>query len=838
MEEDFGDLLTFFDNDSDDENADSADEILGMLDDGKSHDNNATDENENDDDTKDKIAALQAQIELLKSKKGGSKVKSSSKPKTLTEVCEEGKCKHGKLVKDCFFCSSKPLTENISDKRQSIEEDISKRIKKEKKTETKLPKDDDSTTDIFAILPEFKGENTVDLSKKRRLAHDNDSKSNKDREIPRKKLKVEEEKSKPVKTNNVTVTCNRSVNSGNAHCFAGVEVSNPVISSAIFDQRTKDRRLIKISKIETTLKGNDIEGDWVTVGVVVRKVTQKKSSSGKNFSVWHLSDLCLGTENNVLALFLFGSSYDEHWKIQVGRVIAILNPEINKQDDQQISIKIDNAKRLMELGDAKFLGGCKGHRKSDGKPCTMYINKKYGEYCEYHVQAAFKKAKSGRMDLQSGGHAPKNKGKLLKNLKKDISGGEFYYGGKTVTLHDEKLTSKVANKNNETKSTGLKSFLNYKTRMQAALEYNTAKQKRELEEPTTKDISATNFLKLNKNELLNKGKGATKSSDNLSKILEKQEKRTTTDKHTLVKNSSNSGLKMSIIDPTSKSNVQKPRLGRGLKSDDQLDFFFSNDDFCYEKHTGENPLINDVATFKKVISKDLKTEVENKHIPIRSIKAKQHAISMVKYKGPIELEDPNIDIVKNSSKLKNVEKVLKNCERNCEKEEGKEKKKKKGSLGGVLGHIDINSDDGKKLLQKTSKHVGAVKLAESEREEKYFNSLERKEGMAEKMTTTFQIKVSGVACRECHYLAESQSEMCKKLNHAIAKIPNIVKRFFACKSCKTRCCSYNKPLPKNPCTRCGESNFEKTSMGVERKGPLIGSETLQVADSEKGLLYS
>lgn len=28
----------------------------------------------------------------------------------------------------------------------------------------------------------------------------------------------------------------------------------------------------------------DIEGDWVTIAVLVRKVTQKKSSSGKNFS--------------------------------------------------------------------------------------------------------------------------------------------------------------------------------------------------------------------------------------------------------------------------------------------------------------------------------------------------------------------------------------------------------------------------------------------------------------------------------------------------------------------------------------------------------------------------
>ena len=68
-----------------------------------------------------------------------------------------------------------------------------------------------------------------------------------------------------------------------------------------------------------------MEGDWVTVGVLVKRVTQKQSASGKNFCVWHISDLQLGSENHVVALFLFGESYKEHWKIQVHFLYIDLN---------------------------------------------------------------------------------------------------------------------------------------------------------------------------------------------------------------------------------------------------------------------------------------------------------------------------------------------------------------------------------------------------------------------------------------------------------------------------------------------------------------------------------
>jgi len=612
------DVLSFFTNDIEsDGGMDSADELIDMLNtnDSKQHcedktqrketshdkdedvDNADKSDEDIDEDTQAKIAALQAQIALLKSSKKSPPAVCEKQPKNERKLevnkkrhadkvwvycqCKHGapitncffcskapkdeprdklqkdvvlksdeilsECKHGKSFSQCFFCSrsdvpdeEKPYKQKTAAKTVACEPPITKTSEQISKPKTDIS-ESKSTKSIFDVLPTIEGKSTSEFSKKRRVAYDSNEsedsinvkkvkvteKKGKEHLNLKKKEKVIEEKSKE------RIATTSEINSmikGNAHLFAGIEISNPVMSSAIFDEKTKGRALIKISKIETKVKGQDVDGDWVTVGVVAKKVTQKQSSAGKNFCVWHLSDLCVGTENHVVALFLFGDSYKQHWKIQTGRVIALLNANVMKKDDkysnQSLAITIDNPKKLMELGDSKYLGGCKGSRKSDGKPCTMYINKKYGDFCEYHVQAAFKKAKSGRMDLQSGGRAPRGKGKMLNSLKKDISEGVFYYGGKTVTLQDEtkKMKGNAAVKDalkGKNDCSGLKSLMGIQVRIQAAKELNDLKLKREQEAKLQKDSTATSFLKKNRNELLNltkKGSGSVKGSgDNVNK---------------------------------------------------------------------------------------------------------------------------------------------------------------------------------------------------------------------------------------------------------------------------------------------------------------------------------
>ena len=39
-----------------------------------------------------------------------------------------------------------------------------------------------------------------------------------------------------------------------------------------------------------------------------------------------------GTENLTIGFFLFGDVYKEHWKLQVGTIVGLLNPSIMKQE--------------------------------------------------------------------------------------------------------------------------------------------------------------------------------------------------------------------------------------------------------------------------------------------------------------------------------------------------------------------------------------------------------------------------------------------------------------------------------------------------------------------------
>ena len=57
----------------------------------------------------------------------------------------------------------------------------------------------------------------------------------------------------------------------------------------------------------------------------------------------------MGTENKTVGLFLFGEVYKEHWKTQVGCVVALLNPNIMKQE------KGVRFKKFYKLFDSVFL---------------------------------------------------------------------------------------------------------------------------------------------------------------------------------------------------------------------------------------------------------------------------------------------------------------------------------------------------------------------------------------------------------------------------------------------------------------------------------------------------
>lgn len=53
---------------------------------------------------------------------------------------------------------------------------------------------------------------------------------------------------------------------------------NPLISSDQMCQRMEGRRMIRIPRLSSSLCGGDIEGDWVTIGVIVDKLPPRSAN--------------------------------------------------------------------------------------------------------------------------------------------------------------------------------------------------------------------------------------------------------------------------------------------------------------------------------------------------------------------------------------------------------------------------------------------------------------------------------------------------------------------------------------------------------------------------------
>ncbi|KAI5788409.1 hypothetical protein EDC01DRAFT_707729 [Geopyxis carbonaria] len=151
----------------------------------------------------------------------------------------------------------------------------------------------------------------------------------------------------------------------------------------------------------------DVEGDWITLGVICAKSdprnvgqnTQAKAD-GKKYMVMSITDL-----KWELDLFLFGGGFDRFWKIPVGTVVAILNPNILKPrqvDSGKFSLTIadEMADNVLEIGAARDLGFCKS-MKRDGKPCGTWIDSRHTKFCAFHVEQTVKKSRVSRAEVNS-----------------------------------------------------------------------------------------------------------------------------------------------------------------------------------------------------------------------------------------------------------------------------------------------------------------------------------------------------------------------------------------------------------------------------------------------------
>ncbi|XP_034719250.1 protein MCM10 homolog isoform X2 [Etheostoma cragini] len=621
--------------------------------------------------------------------------------------------------------------------------------------------------------------------------------------------------------------------------YSGLRLRKPRVSSSEMDRKMADRRLIRLSQVPERLAREKLEdSDWVTFAVLVNKVTQQSSSSGKTFSIWKLNDL-----HNLevfVSLLLFGEVHKEHWKTEPGTVIGLLNPNPMKQKEgyDGVSLTVDNPQKVLLMGEAQDYSNCKGMKKN-GDPCSQIVNMYECQYCQYHVKAQYKQMSSKRSELQSAfsGKAPNRLKGKGGSLKERLCQDGFHYGGVSSAACAASLTASKPNKPAQTTLSKLfvkgsaKLVDQAKRLAMSSGEVSGCSNefKSLLSTPTPGALQLKKHLAQGGHSVSKDAGGAAVQSISASDLLKQQKQRQREflqNRRRRADEIQKRGLHSSagprpgstsslgrdgLKSPKAASEVPKasqspaaphaPTLGRGFSEGEDI-LFFEN---------GPPPLPAPSAL-------SLST-------------AKLAALKKLRNKGAgLEKEDPNAVKRKRSNGSEISARVEKNLtspngeSSNNDEEEPAQKKKREQLLY-------IQSEEFQKILNAKSLHGAALQAAEYQLQEKYFDPLVKKEQMEEKMKGIREMKCCAVSCKKCGYTYFKPADRCVEENHDL-RWHDALKRFFKC-PCGQRAIALDR-LPNKHCSNCGLFKWERDGMLKEKKGPKIAGELLQPRGEEHG----
>ncbi|XP_012863045.2 protein MCM10 homolog isoform X2 [Echinops telfairi] len=612
--------------------------------------------------------------------------------------------------------------------------------------------------------------------------------------------------------------------------FSGLRLRRPRVSSTEMNRKMVGRKLIRLSQIKEKMAQEKLEEmDWVTFGVIVKKVTPQSSNTGKTFSIWRLNDLRDLTR--YVSLFLFREVHKELWKTEQGTVIGLLNanPMKPKDGSEEVCLSIDHPQKVLIMGEALDLGTCKAEKKN-GQPCTQMVNLRDCEYCQYHVQTQYRKLSAKRADLQStfsGGRVPKKFTRRGAGLKERLCRDGFYYGGVSSESYAASVAAVLAPKKTiQTTLTNMvvkgSNLIIQETRQKLGLPQKSLSCSEEFRELMHLPTSGARNLK---RHLAKAKTSGAAGSPNLAAIqsisasallkqqkqhlLEKRKKKSEEMQKRFLQSSSQGecpALPSSSRQPTSPPPLtraelpsreatqapQTPKLGRGIAEGEDILFF--------DESPPPRPKLGALAEAKKLAA-------------IHKLRTKKQILTKT---------DPN-SIKRKQMDPEDVLEVMERVEKSAtfsppaEGELEPAKKKWKEQLA------YLESEEFQKILKAKSKHTGILKEAEAELQERYFEPLVKKEQMEDKMKNIREVKCRVVTCKTCAYTHFKPLETCISEQHDY-HFHDGVKRFFKC-PCGNRSISLDR-LPKKHCSNCGLFKWERDGMLKEKKGPKIGGETL------------
>mmetsp|Transcript_27458 Transcript_27458/g.77665 ORF Transcript_27458/g.77665 Transcript_27458/m.77665 type:complete len:731 (-) Transcript_27458:328-2520(-) len=579
--------------------------------------------------------------------------------------------------------------------------------------------------------------------------------------------------------------------------FKGFRVKNPVVPGIILNERLSDVSYFSVLNLS---RSTQVSGPWASLAVMTSKGKAKSSSAGQAYSVVKLGDLSGAT----VALFLFGSAFKEHWMESEGTVFAVFDAKLRVDEDGSRSLSVSSGEQLLKVGTAADFGFCKGTRK-DGSRCTMAVNVRECEWCEYHAGEALKRMVKSRrpgmgisMATKSARAALTRRDRLSHKL--GLHKGMFVGGGPVSVKPKAGVTPqpqsqvKVLQDVDPNKLSGRR-----RSRGEILVSHAITSAARKAEAEKAKS-------------------GAAPS---LPSSLQRHQRSSSLPKPSQAIAGGGSGS-------SSRSQMQPSRAAQRPHPDKLRRH---NDNEWMQLSDGDEEEGHDDAKARALAIVQAAGGLE-------ALKKRQRAKSTATPKqNPHQAEVPPGDLQKDTSvpSKRPIARVTGSAQLPAAKAARAAGPVKHhtgasqgnnsfaASFGSVVGDVGDNID---------SVYKEEAGMEEDEQIAKGLNFLEQKDKIAAKLEESKILEVKAWHCQTCKIITDRRHKECA--DHR-GKPIKAVKRFFVCNDCKRRETTLNRRMPGHACTGCRARNFKQVGQYVPKDsaaGKLLPKAIVSAADMQ------
>lgn len=195
--------------------------------------------------------------------------------------------------------------------------------------------------------------------------------------------------------------------------LSGLVIDRRYVPLAVLRKHTKNIKVLRLPKLFSKVRAPKFSEpdypNWLVLGIISKKTEPRMTNSVKPVKFFSLTISDFQFELNVI---FFGKSIvEKYYKLRLGDLIAILNPEIMPSKKLEagaspsyatFSLKVSkDTNNILELGHSKEFGLCQFYMKNKGKLCGAPINKLHDNYCAYHKEAKMRQNSSRRVEISS-----------------------------------------------------------------------------------------------------------------------------------------------------------------------------------------------------------------------------------------------------------------------------------------------------------------------------------------------------------------------------------------------------------------------------------------------------